>query len=801
MRLFVLSTALLAPAVILAEGFGRIEGTVTDKESGNPLAGVNVIIKHTSLGAAADGDGNYSMAVPAGEYEVVATMMGFRAVTREARIAENETSVLDFKLEESMIELGGIVVTGTRTPRYIKDTPVRTEVITSRRLKERGAPNLYEALEGTPGIRVEQQCSYCNFSVIRMQGLESGHCQILIDGMPTYSGLASVYGAQQVAAGGIDRIEIVKGAGSALYGSSALSGIINVVTKKPGAEPSIKASTSIGTANTNEYVLSAARRYGNTDMVINAQKNTGDGIDQDNDGFTDRVRTDNLSIGARVSTRNVFGDDQLTLSGRTLNEMRTGGDMGDADSDDQWLPRCWQNPFSAGTESIKTSRYEAGIGYKRSFRYGNETGLQLNSGTHNRNATNDGFLGDYMDTHGDSIPPVNEMAPYFADENLHVVDWNYSQPFGRAHRALTGVQYSYNNLEESGRYVIVDEDSPDYGGTYTSESEKYAHDIGIYLQDEMSMVSGLLQLVTGARYDIHRSKDDFGGSGKVAPEERIALEYSEEAFSPRLALMFRTTPELALRSSIGTGFRVPYGFSEDLHLCSGSPRVNKPAGLKPEKSLSFNLGADYSARKFTVNANLFRTQLENKIGFVDASESSAVMGYTYEWANIDNAYTQGVEFGFRTALGSALSLDLSSTYTDAQYEHEREDWVEAHAGKYAASSKHIPRVPCITGNIGLGYMSRDWRLSFNSDYTGRMYIDYCEEDDVEAENSYIKHTDPFWVLNTRVSRSLSGNGLSLFLGAKNILDYVQPEKHPDDAAFMYAPYTGRIIYGGVEMKL
>ncbi|MCK4352431.1 TonB-dependent receptor [candidate division WOR-3 bacterium] len=783
----------LLPVFVMAESFGKIEGRVTDKETGKTLPLVNIIVKRTTLGAATGEDGRYFMVnIPTGKYKVMATMMGYKPVTKEASVSAGEISVLNFELQESVIEMGGIVVTGTRTPRYIKNTPVRTEVITSRRFKERGVPNLYEALEGVPGIRIEQQCSYCNFSMVRVQGLGSGHTQILIDGQPIYSGLASVYGAQQVPSGNMDRIEIVKGSGSALYGSSAIGGVINIITKKPGREPSVNASVNFGTANTNEYTLSASRKYGNMDIVVDAQKNTGDGIDEDGDGCTDRVKTDNLAFGTRLNVYNVLGNDKLTFSGRTLNELRQGGELA-----------TWENPFSASTENIKTTRYEVGIGYKKKFQYGNETTLDLNYCTHNRNATNDGFLGDYMDTHGDTVPPVDEMQPYLADENLYVVDWNYSQPIGGMHRLLAGVQYSYNELNESGRYVSVDTSDPNYGDPYTAKSKKYAHDIGVYLQDEFSIISEVLELVLGVRYDIHRSKDDFRGSGKVAPAEPCTLTYKEEAFSPRFALMYRMSPEFALRASVGTGFRVPYGFSEDLHLCSGSPRVNKPAGLKPEKSMSFNFGADYSAEKFTVNASIFRTNLKDKIDFTDASEASAKLGYTYEWANIGKAYTQGVEAGLRAILVRDISLDLNLTYTDAQYEKERDDWIDhpVHGNKYAEDSRHISRVPEITGGIGLSYTPGNWSLALSGDYTGSMYIDYCKDEDVEQPESYIKHTDPFWVMNGRIGRKFAEQGITIFAGAKNLFNYVQDEKHPDDAAFMYAPYTGRIIYGGIEIRI
>ncbi|MCK4233094.1 TonB-dependent receptor [candidate division WOR-3 bacterium] len=782
----------LIPAVILAEDFGRIIGVVIDKNTKEPLPMVNIIVKGTSLGAAAGMNGRYIIAnIAPGNYKVMATMMGYRTVTKEIRVFPGETSHLNFEIIESSIELGGLVVTGTKTPRYIKDIPVRTEVITAQTLEEKAATNLYEALEGLPGIRVEQQCSYCNFSIIRMQGLEPGHVQVLIDGQPIYSGLASVYGLQQVPTGSIDRIEIVKGAGSALYGSSAIAGVINIITKKPSIEPSVEASVNIGSHATNEFSLSASRKFGDLDALVFAQKNTGNEIDENNDGVTDRVKTDNVSIGTRINVYSLVGDDQLTISGRSLNEQRQGGEL-----------ETWENPFAAGTENIRTTRYEAGINYVSVFQNGGKFGFNIFYTLHKRNATNDGFLGDYMDTHGDTVPPVDEMEPYLADENLYVLDANYSHPIGR-HRLLGGILYSYNELNESGRYVIVDEDDPDYGGTYTSESEKNANDVGIYLQGEFPVVSEVLELVIGGRYDMHHSEDNFGGSGKVAPKERIELEYTENSINPRVALMYRVSSQFAFRTSVGTGFRVPYGFSEDLHLCSGSPRVNKPAGLKPEKSVSINLGADCTADRFGVNVSVFRTNLEDIIGFEDANDESKQLGYTYEWANLGKGYTQGVELGSRLLILDDFDVDINLTYTDAQYEEYRSDWVDhaVHENLYAEDSKYIPRVPKITGGVSFGFTPADWNFGIGVDYTGRMYIDYLKDDDVEDPGSYIKHTDPFYILNARVAKSFPIYGINIFVGSKNIFNYVQPEKHPDDAAFMYAPYTGRIVYSGIEVKI
>jgi len=256
--------------------------------------------------------------------------------------------------------------------------------------------------------------------------------------------------------------------------------------------------------------------------------------------------------------------------------------------------------------------------------------------------------------------------------------------------------------------------------------------------------------------------------------------------------MYRPSGALTVRSSIGTGFRVPYTFSEDLHLCSGSPRVFKPGGLDPERSISFNIGIDYAAEKYVASANVFRTNLTDKIGFVDAPSDLKSRGYSYMWDNIADAYTQGIELGLRSLLVRNLTLDLNVTYTDAQYGEEREDWLGT---PYSSESKYIPRVPRTAGNLKLEYSPGAWDLVLDCPYTGSMYIDYFKDEEAPTE---IKHTDPFVVVNARISRKVYKN-ISVYAGAKNLFDYVQEDKRPDDAAFMWAPYIGRIGYGGIKV--
>ena len=765
-----------------------IEGNIVSKNTGKPVFMANIFLEGTSIGTISDKKGSFVMLnVPPGSHEVIVTMMGYKPEVKKVTVREKGRITINFELEEALIEMGSIVVSGTRTPRYIKDAPIRTEVITCEAIEERAADNLLEALGGSPGIRVEQQCSYCNFSVLRMQGLESGHVQMLVDGQPLLSGLAGVYGLQQIPAGMIERIEVVKGAGSALYGSSAIAGAVNIITKNPAAAPSVKASIRAGTNNTNSYNLTASTTMADNDIILTAQKNTGDEIDENGDGLTDRVKTDNIALGFTTNWYDVTGNDKLTFTGRTLNEFRQGGDLA-----------RWDNPFAEGSEQIRTTRYEGMIGYARDFHRGDGYHLNLAYSRHRRDATNDSFLGDYMDTHEGKYPPVSEMQPYLADENLYSIDTRYTHIFLGKHRLLGGVACSRNELGESGRYVIVDDTDPDYGGSYTSKGNKRADDVGLYAQGEFHL-TGSLELVAGVRYDHHHSEDNYGGSGKVAPDNKIRVEYDEDAVNPRFAVKYKLS-SLAFRGSAGTGFRVPFLFSEDLHLCSGSPRVNKPAGLEPEKSRSYAMGVDYSREKLSVSMNVFLTELIDKIGFVDAGEESKKLGYTYEWSNIDDACTRGMELGVRALLHRDVILDLNGTYTDARYEHDREDWARSHP-EYADESRYIPRVPVVSGNIKLEYGPGTWNVVLDANYTGRMYIDYYQDDDIASTGSRIVHTPDFWVYNSKLSRKFPETGITAFVGAKNLFNYVQEEKHPDDAAFMYAPYYGRIVYLGMEIGL
>jgi len=235
-----------------------------------------------------------------------------------------------------------------------------------------------------------------------------------------------------------------------------------------------------------------------------------------------------------------------------------------------------------------------------------------------------------------------------------------------------------------------------------------------------------------------------------------------------------------------------------LHLCSGSPRVWKSSDLNPETSLSYNLSGDYYGNKFKISANLFRTDLKDKIGFTDADAEVSALGYDYQWKNIDDAFVQGVELSATVNLHKNIDLGADVTFNQGKYAHAREDWTGT---EWEDDSKYISRFPMTTGNLRIEYNSRFLNFALTGNYQGTMYIDYYNEDiDPQVgDQSKIKKTDPFMIFNARVSGKLSP--FKIYAGINNIFNYVQDERHLDDAAFMYAPVYGTMFYAGIAVEI
>jgi len=389
------------------------------------------------------------------------------------------------------------------------------------------------------------------------------------------------------------------------------------------------------------------------------------------------------------------------------------------------------------------------------------------------------------------------MRPYLADENTLSATLTLGTKVKR-HSLLFGMQGYLDRLEESGMYAVVDDESEFYGESYRSVANKSANEFGAFIQDELSLGKNIV-IVPGVRVDYHNSEEEYATDHQVfAGSSFPKTSFEKTSINPRIAVKYKISEKFVMRANVGTGFRAPYGFSEDLHLCSGSPRVWKSSDLDPETSLSYNLSADYYGLKSRISVNLFRTDLKDKIGFTDADATVSALGYDYQWKNIDDAFVQGLELSFMANLIKHLDFGVDFTLNQGEYENIREDWAET---VYSKDSKYISRFPKTTGSIKIEYSPATWNLALTGSYQGTMYIDYYNEDidPIVGDQSKIKETEPFMLFNARASKQIGI--FKIYAGINNIFNYVQDEKHLDDAAFMYAPVYGTMFYGGISVEI
>ncbi|WP_276806007.1 TonB-dependent receptor [Prevotella pallens] len=817
-RNFMLLLSLFCAIITMAQGTdAMLFGDVKAKETGQHLPYATITVKGTNMKTKCDASGHFKMSdLPVGKQTVVASLEGYQEEELEVEMVSGKGTAVYFKLDKDALELSQVVVTGTRTEHFVKNVPIRTEVLTSQALKRKNALNLYDALEGVPGIRVEQQCQFCNFSMVRMQGLGAEHTQVLLDGEPVYSGLAGVYGLQQMGTNDIDRLEVVKGAGSALYGSSAVAGAINIISKEPTFEPTVNADIQYGSFGHKSYKGSGSIRYRNIGLLVTAQRTEEDAVDATQDGLTreevkhkdqisDRVYSLMNNVGASVYVYSPFAkNDKLVLRAKAMDELRYGGNMKD---------NLFLNPFSAGTENIRTNRISTDLAYTLPIGAHSELNLAMAYVHHKRNATNDTFLSNYREattdaTHPDGVDPdVELMRPYIAKENTFTPSLTLTTICGN-HTLLAGVQSYFTHLRETGLYIISSDDergNPYFGIPYTSIGKKHADEFGFFVQDEWNILPNFT-VVPGLRLDTHSSGEEYTTSQRVSDSAFPLTHFSKTSFNPRLAIKYAVSPSFILRANIGTGFRAPYGFSEDLHLCSGSPRVWKSSNLKGERSISYNFSADYYTKNVQLSANIFRTDLKDKIQFAPASDDVKKFGYTYQWENVDDAYVQGIELGIKWNPFKDFKTGVSWTFNQGKFKHERAEWSDPNSEEcvatparlaYAKESKYISRFPAMTGDFTLEYTPGTWSFALTGSLQGTMYIDYNSED--APETSKIKKTSTFTLWNLRVAKRFGS--FSVYGGGKNIFSYLQDEKHGDDAAFMYAPVYGATWYAGVSLNL
>lgn len=566
----IMSALLLIVGVALAQAqqpsdiFGSITSSAPNGAEGVGFATVRLV--GTKLGTRTDSAGNFRIAaVPEGAYTLEVKRIGYKTLTRRINVEAAQNLAISLQLQEDKKTTKQLVITGTLRETLISDSPVAVEVFTPNFLKKNPSACLTDALQNVNGLRPQINCGVCGTSDIRLNGLEGAYTMVTIDGMPIVSGLGTVYGLSGIPTSMIERIEVVKGPASTLYGSEALAGIINIITKSPERSSTLALDAFSTSWLEHNFDASAKLQTPLGTGLLGANYFTmNNRVDNNGDGMMDAVLQERISTFLRWNFPKISGATrgENSLAVRYLYENRLGGQM-------QWQPE-FRGGDSVYGESIYTRRFEA-MGAAALPIEGENVQLRASFNHHEQNSY-----------YGTSF--------YEAKQQIAFAQLTWDKPLsiaGTPHQFLFGA---------ATRYTFYQDNTPatnDVNGIPTPQRILLP---GVFVQDEFSFAPDHT-ILASLRYDwssIHSS-----------------------ILTPRLNYKWKPSETDILRVSGGTGFRVVNLFTEDHAALTGARRVIVREALRPETS--YNLNLNYSttlksdAATLTLDAAAFYTYFTNKI--------------------------------------------------------------------------------------------------------------------------------------------------------------------------------------------
>lgn len=508
-------------------------------------------------------------------------------------------------LENSSVE--EVVITGTLKEISKDDSPVNIDIITPKLFQKTATPNLFEATSLVNGVKPQINCNVCNTGDIHINGMEGPYTLILIDGMPIVSGLSSVYGLMGIPASMIERLEIAKGPAGALYGSEAMGGTINLITKNASLAPKFYADYFGTSYLENNLDISTKLKLGNkVNWLIGANAywyNTPSDINDD--GFTDVTLQKRIS-GFNKINFNRKNNREASIAARYVYEDRWGGQMD------------WDKQFRGGDsvygESIFTNRAEVIAKYQWPIQERIITQLSYNF--HDQ----DSYYG---------------TTPFMAFQSTAFAQTYWNKTVGRKKRHDVLVGLAYKNL-------WYDDNTP------ITEVNENTHTTGLFLQDEITLDSlSRHKLLLGFR-------GDYNNIYNFIPSPRIAYKWA-----PSYKFIFRL--------NAGTGFRIVNVFTEDHAALTGARKVEFIDKIKPEQSYNATLNFIYKmkatkASMIVWDASVFYYYFTNKIvANYDLDPNKVIYNNLTGYA-----YSQGASLNASLASPGNFKFNIGVTYSDVQ---------------------------------------------------------------------------------------------------------------------------------------
>ena len=739
----------------------NIGGHVIDAENGDHIPGCVVKIIGTNFATMTDGSGHYVFRdLTPGEYTLEVSFIGYTPQKKSTKVASNQTVELNFEISTDAFMLDQVVVTSSKTETRRRESPSLVNVVSGKTFLNVGACSLADGLDFQPGVRVENDCQNCGFTQVRINGLDGHYSQILMNSRPVFSALTGVYGLEQIPANMIDRVEVMRGGGSALFGSSAVGGTINIITKDPLTNSARLSHTltSIGPSgdfdNNTTINASVVTDNNKAGIFIYGQSRYRDGYDHNDDGFTEVAQLKSQTLGARTFLRTT-DNSKLTFEYHNTHEYRRGGDQLNQPAHLAMIAEQVDHNIHAGEASYDLwfrdrrdhlSVFAATQATKRQSYYGSD----MDPNAYGRTS-------DIVVTAGSQwTHPINHFL--FMPSEL-----------------VAGVEYSFNRLHD----VTIG----------------YEHDV---LQ-KVNIYSGYLQ------NEWRNEKWGFLVGARVDKHSMI----HNPIFSPRVNVRFNPSQNFNFRASYSTGFRSPQAYDEDFHIAIvGGERVVTvlAPGLKQESSQSVSLSADMYHRFGNVQTNFlvegFFTDLRDvfalrQLDGVDANGNEVLERY-----NGSGARVMGINLEAKAFFSNHFDMQAGVTIKRSRYK-KAETWSD---DPEVPAEKRMFRTPDV-----YGYLTANWEITHSLKATltgtanGPMLVQHIAGSGTDVDlavktesffDASLKFTYTFHLFD-RVNLDLSA-------GVSNIFNSYQSDfdRGPlRDSGYIYGPTLPRCVNIGVSIGI
>lgn len=744
-----------------------IAGHVIEKGTENSLPYATILIVETGRGTVSNENGDFIFTdIPEGVYTLRAQLLGYGTQEKKVTVSKEFAVDIHFAMVEEGILTDEVVVSANRNEVSRKVAPVVVNVMGVKLFESVNSTDLAKALNFQSGLRVENNCQNCGFPQVRINGLEGPYSQILINSRPVISALSGVYGLEQIPVNMIDRVEVVRGGGSALFGANAVGGTINIITKDP-VNDSFQVSTTMSNMNgkvweqymgANASLVSKDNVYG---IAVYQSYRNRNPYDADDDGFSELGKLNMNTFGLRAYYRSMKSS-RLSIEYHTTNEFRRGGNKFDYE------------PFETDiTEQTKHVINSGGLNYDLFWKdYEHKISFFASAQHVDRNS----YYGAQQDAnaYGKTKDLTWVAGAMYAG--------NFKKVLFAPAQFTAGLEYQNDDLHD----VMTG---------YNRDLRQEVRIASAFVQNEWKMDK--FSFLAGFRLDDHNLIDN-------------------PIFSPRVNMLYKPSDKLQARLTWSTGFRAPQAYDEDLHVTAVGGEgvlIRLADGLKPEKSNSFSGSIDWTANIGHFQTNLliegFYTSL-NDVFYLQNVGADNSGNAIQERRNGSGAEVYGINIDGKIAHGRDASLQVGFTAQRSRYK-ELTYWSEDSS---VEGTRNMPRTPDYYGYFTFtAAPSKNFDFTLSGVYTGRMHVPhFAPTDEIPSDSPYqyivkdeMVHTPDFFDFNVKLNYTFVLNEhvkLQLNGGVQNIFNAFQEDLDRGvfrDSGYFYGPTQPRTYFVGIKL--